>query len=101
MWTLSDFFLCCNRYFERQFDLAEETKLPMFLHCRNSHQEFFSMFTYPKAGVVHKKDLKQTLTDVFSVVADIMKRNRDRCVGGVVRTLVLLELMFCLVQSML
>ena len=45
-----------DRYFERQMEAAEATKLPLFLHCRNSAQDFM----------------------------EIISRNRDKIAGGVV-----------------
>ncbi|CAO3661568.1 unnamed protein product [Umbelopsis ramanniana] len=46
-----------KKYFLRQFDLAEETGLPMFLHSRNTGNDFNDMIkanrTKFKYGVVH------------------------------------------------
>lgn len=50
--------LTVHRYFERQMEAAEATKLPLFLHCRNSAQDFM----------------------------EIISRNRDKIAGGVVST---------------
>lgn len=46
-----------QKYFERQFDLAESTRLPMFLHNRNTGEDFGKLVSQHRSrfthGVVH------------------------------------------------
>lgn len=46
-----------QKYFERQFDLAESTRLPMFLHNRNTGEDFGKLIKQHRSrfthGVVH------------------------------------------------
>ncbi|KAF9925929.1 TatD DNase [Linnemannia zychae] len=59
-----------QKYFERQFDLAEKTRLPMFLHNRNTEGDFGKLIAKHRSrftnGVVHSftgsvEEMKQYL----------------------------------------
>ena len=58
-------------YFEKQFDLAIESQLPMFLHCRNSHDDFIQLMrkyrSKIKGGVVHS--FTGTANDVQDILS--------------------------------
>lgn len=51
-----------KEFFEKQLGIAEEFKLPLFLHCRNSFEDFMNIVEqnrdklFPGGGVVHSFD---------------------------------------------
>lgn len=50
-----------KKYFERQLELVEKYKLPLFLHCRNSADDFYDIIQrnltkVTNGGVVHSFD---------------------------------------------
>ncbi|XP_065077249.1 deoxyribonuclease TATDN1 isoform X2 [Ochlerotatus camptorhynchus] len=60
-----------KKYFEQQLKLAEKYKLPLFLHCRNAHEDFIEILRrnlekIPKRGVVHTFD--GTLEDAQTLI---------------------------------
>ncbi|KAI9285363.1 putative deoxyribonuclease TATDN1-like protein [Umbelopsis sp. AD052] len=69
-----------KKYFLRQFDLAEETGLPMFLHSRNTGNDFNDMIkanrTKFKHGVVH------SFTGTVQEMQDLVSMNLHIGVNG-------------------
>lgn len=52
---------CQKKFFEKQLEFAEIFKLPLFLHCRNSHEDFIEIIEKNSekiewGGVVHSFD---------------------------------------------
>lgn len=50
-----------KKYFEKQLELADKFDLPLFLHCRNAHDDFIKILEANKkkirrGGVVHTFD---------------------------------------------